>query len=231
MAVAIFCFEQAQQAIALVRKVPGEVQTWHGLNEFDRTEFYVLKLDHVYEACCQLNRGWPSVFTKPARSAANSFMQLWNGTATEQLCEACASDELHDGPKRQLQAQCEACQDGKERCLSCLEPVCDDHARYRFGTDLRDAYAHYEAALANPSHPLRADPRRCFTVRGIRVPSYGQSHSGGGSLSDGLKVPNRVDLLDKDYRLDGVFEALVELEREFSAVLIDPETGLLREDA
>ena len=227
MAVAVFCLKQARQAIALVRDSSGEPDSWHGLDDFDRVEFYVLKLDHVYESCCQLNKSWPSAFAATARSAANSFVQLWNGTAAEQLCEACASHEFSDGPTRRLQAECESCKGGQQRCRSCREPICDDHANHEFGTDLRDAYAHYEEALATPGHGRRGLPVGSGRVRGVDTPSWGKRRLGTpGEGPDGLW------LLGKEYRLDGVHEALVALEREFSAVLTEPDDRRkLRRDA
>ncbi len=227
MAVAIFCLEQARQAKALVRESSDEPDYWHGLDEFDRFEYYVLKLDHVYEACCQLNRIWPSAFTRPARNAANSFIQLWNGVAAEQLCKACASNESHDGPTRQSQALCQTCKDAKQRCRSCLRAVCDDHSRHQFGTDLRDAYAHYEEALATPGHERRGQPAAWErTVRGVDVPSWGNTYQWTpGEGPDGWR------LIGKEYRLDGAYDALVELERELADVLVDPATGKLRPDA
>ena len=228
MRVAIFCLEQARQAIALVRDSSGEPDSWHGMDDFDRVEFYVLKLDHVYESCCQLNKSWPSEFAATARSAANSFVQLWNGTAAEQLCEACASNEFFDGPTRQLQAKCESCKDGKQRCRSCREPICDGHANHRFGTDLRDAYAHYAEALATPDHRLRGRPAGFEqTMRGVDLPVWSKGHMGTPG-----EAPETVWLLGKDYWLHGVHEALIELEREFAALLTEPDDPWkLREDA
>ena len=113
MGIAVFCLEQARQAIALVRDSPNEADVWRGLDDFDTAEFYVLKLDHVYEACCELNKNWPPAFKKPARNAANSFVQLWNGSTAQQRCEGCAKNERPDGPTRREQAECEWCQTAK----------------------------------------------------------------------------------------------------------------------
>ena len=94
------------------------------------------------------------------------------------------------------------------------------------GQNLRNALTHYEEALANPNHHLRGQAHSYGRVRGVLQPEWRRLHTGVATRrAEGLF------LLGKQYWLHGVHEALVELEREFSAVLIDPETGLLREDA
>ena len=224
--IAVFRLEQARQAIALVKDSPDEADVWRGLDDFDRAEFYVLKLDHVYESCCELNKNWPRTFKKPVRNAANSFVQLWNGSTAQQRCEGCAKNDRPDGPTRQEQAACERCETAKQRCHSCNQQVCTAHARYRFGTDLRDAFAHYEGVLADPTHRLRGSPISHTTVRGAERPSWMKGH-----LRDPEKGPESFWLTGKDYRLSGVYEALVTLETELSGVLVNPETGQLREEA
>ena len=52
-----------------------------------------------------------------------------------------------------------------------------------------------------------------------------------GHVWDPEKGPESLWLAGKDYRLSGVYEALVILKAQLSAVLVDPETGQLRQDA
>ena len=99
------------------------------------------------------------------------------------------------------------------------------------GESLRDTYAHYEEALADPCHRLRGEPLVYGVVRGMDVPAWKYGYSGQVKLGDAARGPDEWQLLGKEYRLEGVYEALVELEREFLAVLVDPETGNLRSDA
>ena len=226
MAVAEFCLEQAQRAMALAPGLPGKADTGHGLSDFDRVEFYVLKLDHVYQACCELNKNWPPPFGKPVRNAAKSFVQLWNGSTADQLCNSCAEYEDFDGPGREEQAECESCQSSKERCGSCGNEVCRAHARYRFGADLRNALAHYEGLLADPHHRLRGAPSGYSTVRGTQRPFWVKLHAGNSKSG-----PQTFRLFGKTYQLSEVYEALVTLHAELSAVLVDPETGQLRQEA
>ena len=219
MAVAVFCLEQARQAMALAQDSSGEPNSWRGLDEFDRVEFYVLKLDHVHESCRILNRNWPSVFASPARNAANSFVQLWNGSTNEQRCEACAKNEPDEGATRQLQANCQDCKKTNRQCLSCQKPMCKAHSVYRFGELLRNAYSHYEEALATPDHRYRGEPfSGGRTVRDVSVPSWMKM-----LVATPGEGPDSVRLLSKEYRLDGVHEALVALERELAAVLTEPD--------
>lgn len=92
--------------------------------------------------------------------------------------------------------------------------------------NLRHAYAHYEAALAKPSHRLRGEPLGHGTVRGVEYPLWDQMF-----ISDVEKGPEDVRLLGKRYDLQGVHEALVELERRFADVLENKKTGGLRAEA
>ena len=228
MAVAYFCLKQAHQAIALVRDSSGEPDSWHGLDDFDRDEFYVLKLDHVYESCCILYRDkrWPSAFTRSARRAAQTFIRLWRGTNGDQRCEACSENEPYCGPIRKRQAKCEACKGGRRVCNSCRKPMCNAHARHRFGKDLRNVVSHHEEVLADRRHRHRGEPDTHTTIRGVDTPLWVRGH-----VWDSKNGPEGLWLTGKDYRLRGVHEALVKLEQEFSAVLMDPVTGKLREDS
>ena len=179
MAVAVFCLQQAGQAIAVVAAPEGaSLDDPESMPEFDQIESYILHLQHVYKPCCILNGNWPSVFPRAARSTANTFIQRWKVSA---------------------------------------------------GEDLRAAFTHFEEALADPDHRLRGDPRSNLRVRGIDIPFFGAEYHRVGTPQDVLeKGPDRVQLIGKDYRLERVYEALVELEREFSAVLRHREAGVLR---
>ena len=227
MAVALFCLVQARQAIALAEWSADLGDAWHGLNEFDRVEFHVLKLDHVYESCCQLDGEGPSGFTCPARHAAKAFIRRWKGPNGEELCEACANIEGHGGRMRELQSLCAVCREGERLCRSCQKRMCTAHARHRFGKDLRNALAHYEEVLADRSHRHRGEPDRYMTIRGLDTPSWIR-----GQVWDLRKGPRGLSLMGKAYQLRGVHEALVQLEREFSAVLLEPgHPWKLRPDA
>ena len=98
--------------------------------------------------------------------------------------------------------------------------------RWRAAAGLRNAYAHYEEALADPKHSLRGETNEYIVVRGIEIshwePLYVAPRTTG--------APVTVRLLGKGYGLDGVHEALTELERQFAKVLEDSRTGVLRED-
>ena len=179
MAVAVFCLQQAGQAIAVLAAPEGaSLDDPESMPEFDQIESYVLHLQHVYKSCCILNGKWPSVFPRAARSTASTFIQRWKASA---------------------------------------------------GEDLRAAFTHFEEALGDPDHRLRGDPRSNFRVRGIDIPFFGAEYHRVGTPQDVLeKGLDRVQLIGKDYRLEGVYEALVELEREFSAVLRHREAGVLR---
>ncbi len=220
LGVAIFCLEQARKAIALVDGLTGVDDS------FDQIEQYVLKLDHVHEACCRLNRSWPVAFPRQARRAANVFIDKWNGNGARQLCSACAQNEPAGGLTRRRLEACVECKRGKMSCSSCLERVCAEHARYRNGKDLRNAYSHYEEALADPEHRLRGKPAGSITVLGVGLPRWMTAY-----VADQQQGPDRLLLLGYDYRLDGVREALVDLEQELAKVLVDPETGALRGEA
>ncbi len=99
--------------------------------------------------------------------------------------------------------------------------------RWNEARDLGHAYAHYEDALIRSNHDLRGETNQYIIVRGVEVsdwePMYVAPVDTGAPLS--------VRLLGRVYRLHGVHEALTELEREFAAVLVDADTGKLREDA
>ena len=99
--------------------------------------------------------------------------------------------------------------------------------RWRAAADLRNAYAHYEEALADPEHGRRGETNEYILVCGIEVPHWESLYV--APLTTG--APIGVRLLGKGYGLHGVHEALTELERQFAKVLEDPETGKLREDA
>ena len=86
LAVAIFCLQQAGQAIAVVAAPEGaSLDDPESMPEFDQIESYVLHLQHVYKSCCILNGNWPSVFPRAARSTANTFIQKWKVSAGEDL--------------------------------------------------------------------------------------------------------------------------------------------------
>ena len=171
MAVAVFCFEQARQALGI-----DWVEARDAWTDFDAVERYILHADHVSESCRILNKNWPSPFPESggARHAANVFVRRWAEAA-----------------------------------------------------NLRDAYAHYGEALANPKHRLRGETNEYIIVRGIEIPHSEPRYV--APLTTGAPVIVRV--LGKGCGLHGVHEALTELEREFSAVLVDADTGRLREDA
>ena len=214
MRVAIYCLEWARQAIAIRRRSPPDANPDADLNQFERDEYYILKLGHVYESCRILNKSWPSVFPSSARSAANTFVQRWTGKGAnqQQLCRAC---RFNDYQIWEEQESCSQCKQAEPTCGTCREHVCEAHAYYkRFGKDLRDAYAHYEEAMADPSHRRRGAPSGYKTVRGIQAPGWSR-----GPYWD----RDSLWLLNKEYRLDGVHDALVELEVEFSAVLTQPD--------
>ena len=91
---------------------------------------------------------------------------------------------------------------------------------------LRDALTHYEDALADPEHRLRGNPHSYGRVRGMLYPGWMRFYSLPPA------TPDVVAVFGKHYSLDGVSEALVALEREFSAVLTEPDDPWkLREDA
>ena len=203
------------------------MDTRFGLDDFARAEYYVLKLGHVYESCCRLNRGWPSVFPKKgtARQAADTFMQSWTGGGGEQLSEACANRKSRE-VARERRAACGSCKSGRQRCSSCRESVCDGYARYKFGKDLRDAYTHYEEVVADPSNRHRGEPSYPRSVRGVDSPFWTTR-----MVVDTKKGPGTVRFLGKEYRLTDVHEALEDLVQEFGEVPVDSETGKWREDA
>ena len=220
MAVAVFCLEQARQAIALFEPPDGPELSGK-FSDFHSVEAYVLKLGHVYESCCALyrDRRWPAPFTRSARRAATTFIHRWKGTDGDERCEACEGNQYSSGPLRERQAECHACREGERRCRSCGEPMCNAHAHHRFGKDLRNVLAHYEEVLSDPRHRHRGEPLTDGrTVRGVQLPAWWTMHIGTPGQG-----PDSVDLVGKSYQLDGVHEALVELEREFSAVLTEPD--------
>ena len=98
-----------------------------------------------------------------------------------------------------------------------------EHAAYRYGEGLRDAYSHYEEALARPQHQHRGTPVGVYSALGSELPQWMTGH-----MIDGKNGPELIWLLGHSYRLDGVHEALVNLESELSDVLIDPATGTWR---
>ena len=82
MAVAVFCLQQAGQAIAVVAPPEGaSLDDPESMPEFDQIESHVLHLQHVYKSCCILNGNWPSVFPRAARSTANTFIRRWKASA------------------------------------------------------------------------------------------------------------------------------------------------------
>ena len=174
MAVAVFCLEQARRAMALMSGAPANPPVDTELGGHEREEYYVLKLQHVFVACCILNGAWPSVFPSSARSAANTFIRLWKAGDAKQL---------------------------------------------------RDALTHYEEALATPEHRLRGNPHSYGRVRGVLYPGWMRFYSLPTA------TPEVVAVLGKHYSLEGVREALIALEHEFSAVLTEPDDPWeLRED-
>lgn len=82
------------------------------------------------------------------------------------------------------------------------------------GEDLRDAYSHYEDALARNEHRLREDGADSVVWHKIEYPPLGAS-----TVSEYIGRPQTVVLLGKAYSLGGVYEALSEVEREFREVL------------
>ena len=223
MRVAVYCLEWARQAIAIRRRPLPDEDAGSDLNESERDEYYVVKVDHVYKACRILNRNWPPVFPQPARYAANTLIRRWTGKGPDQpqLCKSCRFNDLETYEEQEV---CTQCRKARQTCESCQERVCDAHAYYtQFGKDLRNAYAHYEEAMADPTHRLRGPPTGYLTVRGTAAPGWSRGPFWGlGGFW----------LLSKEYRLDGVHDALVELEREFSAVLTEPaDPWKLRPDA
>ena len=112
-----------------------------------------------------------------------------------------------------------------QNCSSCQRRVCEAHAYYTlFGKDLRDAYTHYEEAMADPEHRHRGEPSGYKTVRGIQAPGWMRGQPGWDF--EGLW------LMGLEYRLDDVHAALVDLERELSEVLTEPDDPWkLRQDA
>ena len=227
MRVAIYCLEWARQAIALAKGRGPDQNSEGDLNQFERHEYYILKADHIYQSCRILLANLPFVFSPFARDAANTFVDRWTGSGPDQvqLCKACRyiNDEVWAEMWDQ-QAACAQCKRGLQRCLSCDDSVCGEHAYYeRFGRDLRNAYAHYEEAMADPNHRLRGEPIGYKTVRGIQATGWrrGQMWDREGWW-----------LLGREYRLDGVSDALTDLESEFSAVLTEPsDRWKLREEA
>ena len=223
MRVAIYCLEWTRQAITLMQEPAPDRGSGTHLNQFEKDEYYVLKVDHVYKACRILKRNWPSVFPPSAHNAADALIRRWPGSGSEQrqLCKACRSNDYEVWEQ---QEGCADCNRATQKCYSCEKPVCATHAHYKlFGNELRNAYAHYEEAMGAPGHRLRGEPAGYLTVRGIRAPGWAR-----GSFWD----RNSLWLLNKEYRLDGVYDALVELDREFSAVLTEPgEPWKLREEA
>lgn len=91
------------------------------------------------------------MFPKSARNAANGFIQQWQG-GNEQpsYCSNCAFPKNNYAVPRLA-----CCEKGKQKCIFCQQSFCNDHKGLRFGKDLRDAYVHYEEALAKPGHRLR----------------------------------------------------------------------------
>ena len=214
MRVAIYSLEWARQAITLVQGSSPDQGSGTHLNQFERDEYYVLKVDHVYKTCRILKGNWPSVFLPSAHNAAETLIQRWTGVGSEQrqLCKGCRSN---DYGVREQQEGCGDCKRATQTCYSCEKPVCARHAYYKlFGNELRNAYAHYEEAMGVPGHRLRGEPAGYLTVRGISPPGWAR-----GPFSD----RNSLWLLNREYRLDGVSDALIELEREFSAVLTEPD--------
>ena len=200
MAVALFCFEQARQSVSLAEWSDDLGDFWHGLSEFDRVELYVLKLDHVYKAACELDGQWPGVFPSCVQAIASRFIELWETDPAGQVCEACASGERCDGPNRQAQSACESCKGGKHQCRMCQAVVCDLHARYRHGKELRNAFSHYSEILADAGHRLRGRPSDSRTVRGIETPSWMRMHTW-----DTEGGPSTLSLMGKSYRLHKIY--------------------------
>ena len=97
--------------------------------------------------------------------------------------------------------------------------------RWRAAAELRNAYAHYEEALADPKHSRRGETNEYNVVCGIEVPHWDSLYV--APLTTG--APVGVHLLGKGYWFHGVHGALTELERQFARVLEDPETSVLRD--
>ena len=218
MAVALFCLDRAREALTLVY-----IWERRPMPEFDDAERWVLKIDHVYKSCRLLAEDWPHVFPAAAREAAGAFVLSWQKGDGYQVCEACSPWLPADNEMRQIQAACISCKNEEQHCASCEERVCSEHAIFKYGKDLRNALAHIEEALANPTHRLRGEPVGYWTILGIKT--AGSAYMMGGTMWARERGPIAVSLLGKTYRLRGVVDALAKLEREFSAVLIDPATG------
>ena len=222
MRVAIYSLEWARQAITLVQGSSPDQGSGTHLNQFERDEYYVLKVDHVYKTCRILKRNWPSVFPPSAHNAADALIRRWTGSGSEQrqLCKACRSN---DYGVREQQEGCGDCKRATQTCYSC-ESQCapDTHTTSCSGTNY-ETRTHTTRRRWEPGSRLRGEPAGSLTVRGISAPGWAR-----GSFWD----RNSLWLLNKEYRLDGVYDALVELDREFSAVLTEPgDPWKLREEA
>ncbi len=82
------------------------------------------------------------------------------------------------------------------------------------GTDLRDAYSHYEEAIFSPEHRRRNDTIDESVVwHKLEYPRNEET----GELA---LVPSTVTLLGRDYHLEGIYEPLERVEREFREALV-----------
>ena len=81
------------------------------------------------------------------------------------------------------------------------------------GEDLRHAYSHYEEAITLSGHELREDAADDVTWHKIEYPPVG-----GVDVSNYTARPQTVVLLGKAYSLEGVCEALAEVEKSLREV-------------
>ena len=81
------------------------------------------------------------------------------------------------------------------------------------GEDLRHAYSHYEEAISHREHELREDTADDVTWHKIEYPP-----ARGADVSNYTARPQTVVLLGKAYSLEGVYEALAEVEKDFREV-------------
>ena len=81
------------------------------------------------------------------------------------------------------------------------------------GADLRHAYSHYEEALSDRKHRLREDVVDDVTWHKIEYTT-----AEGSDSQKYTARPHTVVLLGKRYSLDGVYEAVLDVEGEFRTV-------------
>lgn len=105
MGVAIFCLEQMLQATAIGEQRVA-VEPSPSLEDWDRAEQYVLKLDHVSKACRILKqRGWPEPFPQSARNAAKAFVSAWQEKGKDLRDAYAHYEEALSDPKHRLRGK------------------------------------------------------------------------------------------------------------------------------